>query len=305
MRINPQVIVRFVLVYATTLFSQETTLAQDNSLFTTSQRFQTMGQRWELDSNTKKGTFIITPYKPVYVTMGRFSTNPNMQPTSENPAYSLPFKINYNKYEAQFHISFKTKVIQGLFNGHGDIWVAYTQKAHWQVYNEALSRPFRELNYEPEVILNFATRYKLFGFTGRMFGVAFNHQSNGRTLPLSRSWNRVIFHAGFERKDWQVMLRPWIRLKDEEDENPSITNFVGKGELLVVRNFKKHQFSFVGTHSLHTGDKSHGSMQLAWVFVIVKNFKGRVQFTDGYGETLQDYNHRQTTCGLAVSLTEW
>ena len=182
--------------------------------------------------------------------------------------------------------------------------MAYTQKAHWELYNEALSRPFRELNYEPEIILNFPTNYQLLGFQGRMLGIAFN-QSNGRTLPLSRSWNRVVLQAGFERNRWQVMLRPWIRLKDTEDENPAIADFTGRGEALLVHSFKKHQLSLLGAHSLRTGNKSHGSIQASWVFVIKGNFKGQLQVTDGYGETLQDYNHRQTTVGVSVSLVEW
>ncbi|MFT3683083.1 MAG: phospholipase A [Ferruginibacter sp.] len=263
----------------------------------------TMTERWELDDEHHKGYFLVTPYKPVYVSAGRWSSSPNMQPTSENPAYTLPFKVAYNNYEAKFQFSLKTKIIRKLFWGHGDIWVAYTQKAHWQVYNKKLSRPFRELNYEPEVILNFPTKYKLFGFNGRMVGVSMNHQSNGRTLPLSRSWNRIVFHAGLETKEWQVMLRPWIRLHDEDDENPHIEDYVGRMETVVVYNMNKHQFSAVAAHSLKfTG---RGSIQLNWVFPIVNNFRGQLQLFEGYGETLQDYNHRQTTLGICISLVDW
>jgi phospholipase A1 len=138
-----------------------------------------------------------------------------------------------------------------------------------------------------------------------MLGVSINHQSNGRIFPLSRSWNRIIFIAGFERKNWQIFLRPWIRLPDEEDENPAITDYTGRGEAVVIRNLGKHQLSAVATHSLRTGKKSRGSIQGNWVFPVWKNLKGMLQITDGYGETLQDYNHRQTTFGVSVSLMEW
>lgn len=279
--------------------------SQSNSLFKRFAGTETMAERWELDSTTRRGTFLVTPYRPVYVTAGRWSNNPNEKPTSENPRYTLPFRVPYNNYEAKFQLSFKTKVLQRLFFGHGDLWIAYTQKAHWQLYNTALSRPFRELNYEPEAILNFATHIPIAGFTTRMLGVAFNHQSNGRTLPLSRSWNRIIFHAGFERNNWQIYLRPWIRLHDEEDENPAIADFTGRGEAVVVRALGRHQLSLVGTHSLRFGTKNHGSMLASWVFPITGNLKGQLQVSDGYGETLQDYNHRQTTIGVSVSLIEW
>lgn len=266
---------------------------------------KTMEDRWELGSANHKGLFLITAYRPVYVTAGRWSNNPNRQPTSENPSYSLPFKVPYNNYEAKFQFSMKTKVARGLFWGAGDLWVAYTQKAHWQLYNEKLSRPFRELNYEPEVILNFATNYKLLGLKGRMFGIIFNHQSNGKLLPLSRSWNRVMLQAGFEKNNWQIYLRPWLRLKDKEDENPAIEDYTGRAEAVVIYNPGNHQLSAVMAHSLQTKKGGRGSIQLSWVFPVINNLRGQLQVSDGYGETLLDYNHRQTTIGLSVSLIEW
>lgn len=282
-----------------------TACAQSNSLFNRYSGRQTLSERWELDSNTKRGTFIVTPYKPVFVTAGRKSSNPNEQPTSETPGYTLPFPVPYNQYEAVFHLSLKTKVVQGLFAGHGDLWVAYTQKAHWQIYNEALSRPFRELNYEPEVILNFATRLSALGFTARMLGVAFVHQSNGRAQPLSRSWNRIVFHAAFERPYWKIYLRPWIRLADEVDENPAIVNYIGRGEVVVARELGRHQLSVVATHSLRFGNNNRGSILGSWVFPIIHNLKGQLQVGEGYGETLMDYNHRQAVIGISVSLVQW
>ncbi|MDA9554970.1 phospholipase A [Pelobium sp.] len=264
-----------------------------------------MSERWELGKKYHKGLFLVTPYKPVYVTAGRWSSNPNEQPMSENPDYSLPFKINYNHYEAKFQFSFKTKVARDLFWGTANLWAAYSQKAHWQIYNAPLSRPFRELNYEPEVILNFTTNYKFLGFDGKMLGIVFNHQSNGRALPLSRSWNRVILQAGFERKNWQVTLRPWLRLKDAEDENPLISDYTGRGEAIVVYNKNKHQFSAVMSHSLKFKDGGKGNIQLNWTYPLVQNLHLHFQLFDGYGETLQDYNHKQTTLGLGLTLVDW
>lgn len=72
--------------------------SQGDRLFSSNRNFQTMTERWELDSASRRGTFSITPYKPVYITAGRWSNDPNETPTSENPLYTLPFRVAYNNY---------------------------------------------------------------------------------------------------------------------------------------------------------------------------------------------------------------
>ena len=135
--------------------------------------------------------------------------------------------------------------------------------------------------------------------------MAFNHQSNGRELPHSRSWNRIMFHTSMERKNWQITLRPWIRLKDADDENPMILDYIGRGEVTVVYGRPKHQIYFVGTHPFTFGSINRGSAQLNWVFQIHGHLKGHLQMSAGYGETLIDYNHAQNTIGLGISFIDW
>ncbi len=281
-------------------------LAEGQEILTPQEKIitKTLSKRWELDPEKKLGTFRLTYYKPFYITAGRWSTNPNVQPQSENPDYSSPDARPYNQYEAKIQLSFKSKVLQSIFWGHGDLWIAYTQVAHWQLYNTELSRTFRELNYEPELILNFGLNTNILGFKARTLGVSFNHQSNGRDLPRSRSWNRIMFHMGLEKERWMVVLRPWIRLADEEDENPKVSDFIGRGEALVVYTVKNHSFYLIARNSL-SFNKNRGSAQFNYVFPIKANLCGHVQVFDGYGETLIDYNHRQTTLGLGISFIDW
>ena len=138
-----------------------------------------------------------------------------------------------------------------------------------------------------------------------MISVAFNHQSNGRTLPLSRSWNRLMVNAGFERNAWQVYLSGWYRLPDKEDENPAVADFVGRGKAVVIYNLQKHQFSFVALSGLRPAHPGRGSVQFGWTFPVINNFRLNLSVSDGYGETLIDYNHRQATIGVALALIDW
>ncbi len=279
--------------------------AQVNSFYGKPIESRSLSDRWELDSATRRGTFLITPYKPMFITAGRWSNNPNEQPYSENPAYSYPIKIDLSNYEAKYQISLKVKTLQGIFGGHGDLWIGYTQKSHWQIYNAKYSRPFRETNYEPELILNFPVNFPVLGLRTRMLGISFTHQSNGRAIPLSRSWNRVILHAGFERGKWVVLLRPWWHIRDADDENPAITSYIGRGDALVIYKTKKHVLSLLGSHSLRWGAENRGQLQFDWAFPVWGNLRGNLQVLTGYGETLIDYNHNQTTIGLGVILVDW
>jgi phospholipase A1 len=291
------------------LFINGIATAQVSSLFN-NQKPKTMAQRWELDTLTSSGTFVITPYKPLYILPLRWSSSPNGQPHSgnSNPEYDVDDNVDLNNLEVKFQISFKVKVLQGIFWGHGDLWGAYTQKSYWQIYNKTLSRPFRETNYEPELILNFATNFNFLGARNRIAGISFNHQSNGREVPLSRSWNRIILHTGFEvGKNWQVYIRPWFRLPDQnnEDDNPDIVEYVGRGDATVIYGLGKNVLSFTGSSNLTFNRHLKGYMEFSWSRNLTGNLKGYFQVTHGYGESLIDYNNRQTTVGLGISLVEW
>lgn len=266
-----------------------------------------MTQRWELDTTAVRSTFLLTPYKPIYFLLGKYSSNPNDQPHSENnsPEYIVPEELPYDNIEFKFQLSFKTKVLQSFLWGSADLWVAYTQKSFWQLYNHDLSRPFREINYEPEIILNFPVKFKVLGFNTRMVGIAFNHQSNGKSDPFSRSLNRFILHAGLERKNWTVYLRSWYGLSDNSGDNPDISDYTGRADLNVIYEKKGHIVSFIGGYNMNFNATPRGFAELSWSYPIKNNLKAYFQVSHGYGESLIDYNHLQTTVGVGISLIEW
>ncbi|CAM5467125.1 Phospholipase A1 OS=Rhodanobacter lindaniclasticus OX=75310 GN=B1991_13560 PE=3 SV=1 [Rhodanobacter lindaniclasticus] len=191
--------------------------------------------RWELSPESKLGTFNVRGYKPVYVLPIFASSNQNNQPYSPNPDNTVAGSERLDNIEAKFQLSLKTKIWQGVFGDQGDLWVGYTQSSRWQVYNSTLSRPFRETDYEPEAMLVFDTHYQLLGWEGRLLGIGLNHQSNGRGVPPSRSWNRLVANVGFEREGWTVMIRPWWRIPETRriDDNPDISDYVGRGEVQI------------------------------------------------------------------------
>ncbi|MEO5621936.1 MAG: phospholipase A [Dokdonella sp.] len=266
-----------------------------------------LDSRWELASESKLGTFNLRGYQPLYVLPVFATSKQNKEPHSPNPNNTATQREQLDNVEAKFQLSLKTKIWQGVFGDAGDVWMGYTQSSRWQVYNSRQSRPFRETNYEPEVLLAFDTHYHVFGWDGRLLGIGIDHQSNGRSDPLSRSWNRVIADVGLERDGWTVMLRPWWRIHEarRDDNNADISNYMGRGEMQVLHVWNAQEFGVTLRHSLRSGNDSHGSARFSWSFPMAGNLRGYVEAFSGYGESLIDYNHNATYLGVGVSLLDW
>jgi len=263
--------------------------------------------RWELSDDAKLGSFNLRAYKPVYLMPALWSNRRNPTPGSPNPDNQVEDPLDLQPIEAKFQLSLKTKVAQGLFFGEGDLWFGYTQSSRWQVFNSRTSRPFRETIYEPEAMLVFDGRLELPGWDLRMLSLGLNHQSNGRSLPFSRSWNRVMAQIALERDDWMLLLRPWWRISEsaEDDDNPDIADFLGRGDLTLVHRRGEHEFALMARRSLRSGERSRGAVQFDWSFPLSRSLRGHVQVFDGYGESLIDYNQHSTAFGLGVSFFEW
>lgn len=264
-----------------------------------------LDRRWELSPDSKLGTWNIRAHQPVYLLPAFWTSDKNEFPQSPN--LTVETDQNLKSTESKFQLSLKTKAVENLLGDNGDIWLGYTQSSRWQVYNSEESRPFRETNYEPEASLIFRTNYEILGLNARLLGLTFNHQSNGRADPLSRSWNRIMMNIGFERDNFALMLRPWYRIEEDskDDNNPDIKNYIGRGDLTAFYRWNDHDFSLMLRHSLKGGDDAHGAAQFDWVFPISGKLRGHFQLFDGYGESLIDYNHRATYVGLGVSLMNW
>jgi phospholipase A1/A2 len=187
------------------------------------------------------------------------------------------------------------------------LWGAYTQSSRWQVYNGPASRPFRETDFEPELILAWPMDATLGGWRLRTGSLSLTHQSNGRSLPLSRSWNRVIGTLAAERGEWVAELRPWVRIHENpaDDDNPDIEDHIGRGELRLSRYWGSHALLLNLRHSLRGGARSNGSVQMDWVFPLRGELHGILQVFSGHGESLIDYNVQQTRVGLGVTIAGW
>ena len=270
---------------------------------TTKSQPSLMGTRWELDEGTQQGLFSIRPHKQNYLLPARYTTDVNNHPSSPTQG-TVPQSLGYINTEVKFQFSLKAKALE--IKDRFDLWIAYTQLSFFQMYNKSISAPFRETNYEPELMAVVHTDYKLFGLTGRFINMGFVHQSNGRRDPLSRSWNRLYAQFGFERDGFGLMIRPWYRIHEDwtVDNNPDITDFLGHGDLVATYQWRHHMFSLLLRSNVNFWN-FHGAAQFDWSFPLYRHLRGYVQIFTGYGESLIDYNHYQTTIGAGFLLFDW
>jgi phospholipase A1 len=240
------------------------------------------------------------------------------QPTSENPRNNATTSTDYRTTEARLQLSVRTKVAQGLLaygeRGMDSLWFAYSQLSYWQVFTPSLSRPFRNTDHEPEVLYVMPVQHAQPGaWRFRLAGLGLVHQSNGQSLPLSRSWNRVYLMGSAEHDNVTVQARLWNRIDEgaANDDNPRISDYVGRGELVTRWNADRdHLFAFTLRHGLRNGSK--GSARLEWFYTLADAGVGlpsglrlHTQLFSGYGETLIDYNLKRTVFSIGLSLVEW
>jgi phospholipase A1 len=265
-----------------------------------------LSQRWELERDDKYGPYKFTYYRPNYILPALWSDRVNRQPQSPRLG-TVGEEIPYQNIEASYQLSFKIKAVEEVFGTPSDIWVGYTQQSYWQVYNSDLSRPFRETDFEPEVMWVVPTNYALLGMRGRLLSFGLVHQSNGRAEPLSRSWNRAYTMVGFERDNFVLQAKVWKRITESaaNDDNPDIVDYIGKGELLGFYEWPGGSSTTLRLRTTFKRDPSWGSAQFDWRFPFTRHLQGYFQVFTGYGESLIDYNFRKTSVGLGISVGNW
>jgi phospholipase A1 len=271
---------------------------------------QTFSQRWELDPADQDGVWKIKAYKPVYALPVYWRSKVNESPCSPNPVNCAPGAgAAYQNTEAMFQLSLKTKAWQDVLGSDLDLWLGYTQQSFWQVYNTDESRPFRATNYQPEAWLTLPTKLGPEGLRWRMLNLGVVHESNGQSDPLSRSWNRLYATFGFEAGDASILVKPWWRIPESsaDDNNPDITDYLGRIELQVVYPWRANVFSARLTNNLKFGSSTPNrtTVQADWAFPLYGNLHGYVQGNYGYDGSMQNYNFRSWSLGVGVSLVEW
>jgi len=269
-----------------------------------------------------KGKTLVGEWTPADTPLAAYKQNfflitqtnqPNNTPSSPNPANNVPFTYELGHREINFQFSFKSSWLLPVESRRHVLWFGYTQNSFWQIFDNLHSRPFRENNYEPELIYSYRwsdTNEPSSPYL-KIVNAAFEHQSNGMSDPRSRSWWRFYIQPGFEFP-WgsanKVIILPrlWMRIgqsgNPSEDNNPDITHYMGHGDLEIRDNFSGG-FPFFVSSIIRSK-----SLQLDMGFPVnnlIRDFTNvniNFHYFTGYGESLIDYNQNHKTWGVGILL---
>lgn len=271
--------------------------------------------RFSQERETEYLEYVITPHRSNYILPFSYQDAPNNEPWNSGNDYLEDDPFDHTEIKLQ--ISFKVPLLEpGLFHSEDGVYFGFTMKSFWQAYNREISAPFRETNYRPELF--YQTPIKVPSLNGAFFfRTGFEHESNGRSQLLSRSWNRAFIGLGFIRPNWAVYIQPWYRIPEDEkvddgdpttpppakgDDNPDIEDYYGHFELKAAYERSNYQ---IGTLIRSNAQTHKGAFELSYSFPLYGRLRGLFQYFDGYGESMIDYDYRVQRYSMGILLTDF
>ena len=265
---------------------------------------ESLNKRQKEEKITEDLQHSFSVHKPFYLLPLTYNFSPNKS--------NLNNLTSVDNLEVKFQFSFKFNIIDNFINDHFQLSFSYTNLSFWQLYNNSNSAAFRETNHEPEIFIAYRPKGNLGSVVDDIFRMGFVHQSNGQNVPQSRSWNRVYVQGIFNMNFAIASLKIWHRIKESSkatplspagDDNPDIQAYLGDFELNLIKKIDDNTLSLLLRNNLRKDNR--GALQVSWSFPMSKNFRGYLQYFNGYGESLIDYNSPVQRVGLGLLIGDW
>lgn len=215
---------------------------------------------------------------------------------------------------AKFQVSFKYRLFEtdrGLGRAIpplSDFYLGYSQISLWD-WNKP-SAPFMDSSYKPELLFYHPA---LIATTNGFFKLdlqsGFQHESNGRDGPSSRSLNMVYIRpkltlGASSKFQFTISPKAYYYVGSLED-NPDLADYRGYVDMIATLGWVDNvQLAALG----RAGQEfEHGSLQLDLSYPLRKLHPGltwyfHAQYFLGYGESLLYYNDRSESFRLGISI---
>ena len=197
-------------------------------------------------------------------------------------------KIKASNSNVKFQLSINHRLTKSVLPFDTYLFLNFSQKTIWNVMEESL--PMRDMNFNPGIGLGHLIIRK-----NKYIGSAFimlEHESNGKDSISSRSWNKISVNTSVmlsKRLNAQVKL--WVPIIDS-DNNRDILEYNGIGHIGlnyisgndrvragILTTWRTKSFSF------------NTQWELSFKLNKTVNQFLYIQYYNGYGENLLDYNH--------------
>ena len=211
---------------------------------------------------------------------------------------TVPGKPTAYNSDVKFQISFAVRLTNAVLPWHSFLFLSYTQKTFWNVFQESL--PMGDINFNPALGWS-----KPFFNQDRYVGkltVMLEHESNGRDGLESRSWNRVSVYGMAMIDQWlMVHAKFWIPIIDSGN-NRDILKYCGIYQSGIVLSTPNKRFNFGFTWVKRAGFNLNFNtiLEASWRVSPKTNLNLFAQYYNGYGESLIDYNQFRSMLRVGI-----
>lgn len=189
--------------------------------------------------------------------------------------------------DVKFQLSIAQRLTKSKLPFDTYLFIQFTQKAFWNVFEKSL--PMRDLNFNPGIGLGHLIIHHN-KFIGKGY-LMLEHESNGKDSTASRSWNRVTFATAIIlNKNWEAQFKTWIPIVDGK-YNKDLLKY--NGIFQMAANFRTDNKRFncgVILTKRKTWLSFNTQIELSYKFNNNENQYFFLQYYNGYGENLLDYN---------------
>ncbi len=205
--------------------------------------------------------------------------------------------------DVKFQISFQQRLTKSVLPGNTYLYLFYSQKAIWHVFENSL--PFHDLNFNPGVGLS-----KFIIMKNRLIGkatVMIEHESNGRDGTASRSWNKIsLAGEAYISPVLMAHAKYWIPIVDGQ-YNRDILKYSGLYQAGFQAKSTDDKWVLDMTLVKRKGWNLNFNtiVQLGYRINHNSNQFIMLQYYNGYGESLLDYKqyHSRIRIGLLIRPT--
>jgi phospholipase A1 len=200
-------------------------------------------------------------------------------------------KIKAANSNVKFQLSISQRLTKSILPFDTYLFIHFTQKTIWNVMEESM--PMRDLNFNPGIGLGHLIIHR-----NRYVGKAMlmlEHESNGKDSLMSRSWNKVSLGVNLMMSNHiDAQIKLWAPIIDS-DNNRDILRYNGIGHfgLNYYNNDKRFHAGLLTTWCTKSSN-----FNTQWELSFKMNKKVNqylfIQYYNGYGENLLDYNRHKS-----------